>query len=91
MKKLQKPLTERVLRLVQNGVEGEDSRALLELYVMLNWTADGENWDYWSWKSFRQLRERYCPRCGKRIATGRIRRKSTPGNDTGKGFASQNP
>lgn len=61
VKKLQKPLTERVLRLVQNGVEGEDSRALLELYVMLNWTADGENWDYWSWKRFRQLRERYCP------------------------------
>lgn len=42
-------------------MEGEDSRALLELYVMLNWTADGENWDYWSWKRFRQFRERYCP------------------------------
>lgn len=61
MKKLYKPLTQRVFRMVKNGVESEDSRALLELYVMLSWTADGENWDYWTLKRFGQFRERYCP------------------------------
>lgn len=61
VKKLYKPLTQRVFRMVKNGVESEDSRALLELYVMLSWTVDGENWDYWTLKRFGQFRERYCP------------------------------
>ena len=59
--KMRKPLMERVFRMIKNGIENEDSRALMELYAMLTWTVDGENWDYWELKRFDQLRERYCP------------------------------
>lgn len=59
--KMRKPLMNRVFRMIKNGIENEDSRALLELYAMLTWTVDGENWDYWELKRFDQLRERYCP------------------------------
>ena len=59
--KMRKPLMERVFRMIKNGIENEDSRALLELYSMLTWTVDGENWDYWELKRFDELRERYCP------------------------------
>lgn len=59
--KMRKPLMERIFRMIKNGIENEDSRALLELYSMLTWTVDGENWDYWELKRFDQLRKRYCP------------------------------
>ena len=59
--KMRKSLMQRVFHMIKNGIETEDSRALLELYAMLTWTVDGENWDYWQLKRFDQLRERYCP------------------------------
>lgn len=33
--KMRKPLMERVFRMIKNGIENEDSRALMELYAML--------------------------------------------------------